>query len=591
MKSIASTLVAALCLCVPAELAAQLRVQVVASRLAEPVAFVPDPVFANVFYIVERGGLVKVLRDGAIEGEPFLDLRGFVSTGGEQGLLGMAFAPDAASGRVFVNFTDVNGDTVIARFTRSADSPFKVTAASGFPLRWPNGERVIRQPFTNHNGGHLAFGPDGYLYIGLGDGGSANDPQNNAQNPGTLLGKMLRIDVTVESTHPTGYRIPPDNPFVGGGPIGALAEIWAFGLRNPWRYSFDDVGTGATGALIVGDVGQVAREEINYEPFRAGGRNYGWRIREGRIATAGVPATVPAFQPLVDPIYDYDRSNGQAVTGGFIYRGTALGAAYRGRYFFADYVSSRVWSLGLAVQSNGDAVATDIVEHTGELGGNLGGVGSFGRDSSGELYLVSLSGQVLKITADGGAVPSPPQNLTAIVDGSTVTVSWMPPAGGNPPAGYQLEAGSFAGAADLAMAATAGVQTSMTFTNVPAGTYFVRVRSVNAAGTSAPSNEIVVVVSGGGGCTQPPAVPTLTFTLTGRIVTLLWSLASSSAPSQFVLEAGSATGLANLAIVGVGGASRSLSVEAPPGTYYVRMRAVNACGTSGPSNEVIVTVT
>jgi hypothetical protein len=328
-----------------------------------------------------------------------------------------------ASGRVFFNYTNLAGDTVISRYTRMAGSPLQIDPATRFDLLWPGGERFIRQPFSNHNGGNLAFGPDGYLYIGMGDGGSANDPQNNSQNPNTLLGKMLRIDVDVADTDPAGYRVPLDNPFLDGNPIAALGEIWAFGFRNPWRYGFDDVGQGSTGALIVGDVGQDSREEIDYEPAGLGGRNYGWRIREGLIATPNVPPTPPAYLPLADPLLDYNRSVGQTVIAGYVYRGLALAAGYFGRYFFADFSTSRVWSLRLPTPSTRGGSAgraclpitptnpcmppagPDLVEHTSELGA-LGFVASFGRDAAGELYLLTFNGRVLKIVP--AAVPIQP---------------------------------------------------------------------------------------------------------------------------------------------------------------------------------------
>ena len=231
-----------------------------------------------------------------------------------------------------MNFTNTAGDTVVARFRRSAD-PLIADANSRFDLRWngAGGAAFIAQPFSNHNGGHLAFGPDGFLYIGLGDGGSGNDPAHRAQNPAELLGKMLRIDVNVPDGHATGYQIPADNPFVRGGPAGVRAEIWAFGLRNPWRYSFDDPGRGGTGALLIGDVGQDRWEEVDYEPANRGGRNYGWRNREG--AHNNVTSQPPAFLPLIDPIHEYDHSAGPSITGGFVYRGRALGAAYQGPLF------------------------------------------------------------------------------------------------------------------------------------------------------------------------------------------------------------------------------------------------------------------
>jgi glucose/arabinose dehydrogenase len=357
------------------------------------------------FLVVQQSGLVRVVRDGQALDEPFLDLREDISRGSERGLLGLAFPPGAAdSRRVYVNFTNRAGDTVIARFLRDAENPERADPASRFDLEWPGGQRFIEQPFSNHNGGHLAFGPDGYLYVGLGDGGSGNDPGNRAQAPDTLLGKMLRLDVAVPDEHPRGYDVPADNPFVDR--EGVLPEIWAFGLRNPWRYSFDDVGEGATGALLTGDVGQSAREEVNYEPAGAGGRNYGWRQREGTIATPGVPPAPVEFGPFIEPIHDYGRGRGGAVTGGYVYRGAALPDQYRSRYFFADFVSGRLWSLGLAVDAEtAHASVVDEVEHTDVLGGTSRNISSFGRDSAGELYIVTLEGDVYRLSPNDRSDP------------------------------------------------------------------------------------------------------------------------------------------------------------------------------------------
>jgi len=585
--------VMAVALLLPVRAHAQLRSQEVVTGLSSPLGFVPDPAFANIMYVVEQGGLVRVLRDGLLQPTPFADLRALTVGGGERGLLGMAFAPDS-SGRVFFNYTNLTGDTVVSRYTRTALNPLMVDPATRLDLLWPTGERFIRQPFANHNGGNLAFGPDGYLYIGLGDGGDANDPNNNAQGANTLLGKMLRIDVGVPDSDSAGYRVPADNPFLDQQPIVAVPEIWDFGLRNPWRYSFDDLGAGATGALIIGDVGQATREEIDYEPRGAGGRNYGWRIREGRVATPGVQATTPAFGPLTDPIFDYGRSDGQGITGGYVYRGRALGATYRGRYFFADSQNGRVWSLGLSINpATGDATVTSVIEHTSELGGSIGRIVSFGRDLQGELYLVTMQGRVLKIVPDPNAsnLPASPTDLRSVVSGSTVTVSWTAPIAGVVATGYQLEAGSASGAANLAIVGAGAAQTSLTFPGISPGSYFVRVRSVGASGVSAPSNEIVVNV-GAGGCTGAPPPPTdLASSVSGRTVTLVWNQPSTSdGPATFVVEAGSATGLANLAILILDGGARSFSVVAPPGTYFVRMRGRNACGVGPVSNEIVVTV-
>jgi len=267
---------------------------------------------------------------------------------------------------------------------------------------WPDGRRFIDQPFANHNGGHLAFGPDGYLYIGMGDGGSGGDPMNNAQNPNSLLGKILRLDINVPDSDTRGYRVPPDNPFVDRQPIAALTEIWAFGVRNPWRFNFDDPARGGTGALVIADVGQDAREEVDWEPAGAGGRNYGWPQREGRIAYDTRRAV--AFQPLTGPIHDYPRGDGQSITGGFVYRGGALHPMFNGRYFFADYVFGRIYTIGVALDDHQEATAVDLLEITDMLGGTteLGLISSFGVDQNGELYLVSYSrGRILKI------VPAP----------------------------------------------------------------------------------------------------------------------------------------------------------------------------------------
>ena len=390
----------------PAE--AQLRPRAFVSGLVTPVAFVQDPTDRTVQFVVEQRGLIRVVRNGELTADNLLDLRGTIAATGEQGLLGLAFPPDAAtSRRFFVNFTNAAGDTVVARFRRSAN-PLVADMASRFDLHWNGaaGAAVIAQPFANHNGGHLVFGPDGFLYIGMGDGGSANDPDHRAQNPSSLLGKILRVDVNVPDSDPIGYAIPPSNPFAGGG---ARPEIWSFGWRNPWRFNFDS-GAGGTGAMVAADVGQGQWEEVDYEPAGRGGRNYGWRNREG--AHNNVTSLPPAYTPLIDPIHEYDHSVGQSITGGYVYRGTAL-PDYRGRYFFADFIASRVWSMALEVDANGEARATDVREHTAELGGTsqLANVSSFGIDADGELYIISYSrGVVIKLWG----IPSAPTNLRII---------------------------------------------------------------------------------------------------------------------------------------------------------------------------------
>jgi glucose/arabinose dehydrogenase len=358
--------------------------------LSKPLALVQDPSDPTVQYVVEQGGLIRVIKNGALRSTPFLDLTASTDASNERGLLGLAFSPDYKdSGRFYVNFTNLpGGHTVVARFKRSSSNPLVANPASRFDFTWPNGLKVITQPAANHNGGNMAFGPDGFLYIGMGDGGGSN---MNSQNPNTLLGKMLRLDVSVSDFDTRGYRIPSSNPFVDNDPVPALDEIWAFGLRNPWRWSFDMPSMGGTGAMIIGDVGERTWEEINYQPPGRGARNYGWRLREG--AHNFRPTETPAYLPLVNPIVEYSHSVGRSVTGGYVYRGSALGQSFYGRYFFAD-ITGKVWTVKLNINpTTQEATASNLTEYTAALGGSsaLGVISSFGMDSRGELYLVSLT--------------------------------------------------------------------------------------------------------------------------------------------------------------------------------------------------------
>jgi glucose/arabinose dehydrogenase len=432
-------------------LAQQLHAELVASGLTQPVDFVQDPTQSNVQFIVQQGGLVLVLQNGVVLSQPFLDLSADVSASPVGGLFGLAFTPDSAvSGRFFVNFTDQSGNTVIARFVRSLDNPLVADPASRFDLVWPSGDPFIVQPYGDHNGGDLAFGPDGFLYIALGDGGGVGDPDNRAQNPTTLLGKVLRIDVSVGDSDPTGYSVPVDNPFIGQD--GVLPEIWAFGLRNPWRYSFDDPASGGTGALVIADVGESSWEEIDYEPAGQGGRNYGWRNREG---AHDFDTSAPPFSPLTDPTFEYSHAVGHSITGGSVYRGSALDASFLGRYFFADFIKKRVWSLGLIIDpTTGEASAGDLIEHTTELGGPsvVGNVVSFGVDANGELYIVGYSsGEIHRIAAGPGSPPpsGPPtcsgtDPFTSLGGGTCVDGGWLPP-GSTPPGGGSGSGGGSSG--------------------------------------------------------------------------------------------------------------------------------------------------
>ncbi len=329
-------------------------------------------------FVVEQSGQIKIVADGAVARRPFLDLTGVVDTNGsERGLLSLAFHPDyAENGFFYVDYTDTNGDSVIARY-RVSDDP---------SLADPESEQVVMrvdQPFPNHNGGLLLFGPDGYLYVGFGDGGSAGDPHGNGQNLGTVLGAILRLDVDPDAvTDETPYLIPEDNPFVNE--AGARPEIWAYGLRNPWRFSFDR----ETGDVWIADVGQNAWEEVNYQPAESGGgENYGWVMREG--AHCYPEGDTCSTEGLVDPVAEYSRDLGISVTGGYVYRGEAV-SDLNGTYLFADFGSGLIWGL---TRDGDDWVMTEPLE-TGLT------ISAFGEDLAGELYLTAFDGTVYRVTGN-----------------------------------------------------------------------------------------------------------------------------------------------------------------------------------------------
>ena len=318
-------------------------------------------------FVVEQAGTIRVIRDGRLVARPYLDIRGLVSSGGERGLLGLAFAPTyARDGRFYVDATDPDGNTFIAEFR--APDPAADTAD-------PASERVIlriTQPFANHNGGGIIARADGTLWIGTGDGGSAGDPLGNGQRLSTLLGKLLRIDPQANQGLP--YAVPPDNPFVDR--AGARSEIWAFGLRNPWRFSFDR----ATGDLWIGDVGQDRWEEV--DRVRAGdpgGSNFGWNVMEGDHCCS--PAVGCASSGLTLPVAEYDHGQGCAITGGFVYRGTAM-PALAGSYLYADSCSGRIWGLEAAA----------VAPQPRVLGDTGASITSFGEDDAGELFVTDIAG-------------------------------------------------------------------------------------------------------------------------------------------------------------------------------------------------------
>lgn len=343
--------------------------QVFTDGLDKPIGFANAGDGSGRLFIIEQRGRIRIWQAGSLLAGPFLDLTARVDCCGERGLLGLAFHPKyAQNGYFFVNYTErLNGVlyTVIARFQVSSD-PQRANPESEVRLLH------IRQPFDNHNGGCLAFGPDGYLYIGLGDGGSEGDPLGNGQSLDTLLGKLLRIDVD----NGTPYALPPNNPFAGGG----LPEIWAYGLRNPWRFSFDRL----TGDLYIGDVGQDAWEEIDLLPASSpGGVNFGWSFFEGLHPYKGQP---PASLVLVTPVAEYSHALGESITGGYVYRGPNL-PEWQGVYFYGDYGSGRIW--GLLRQSDGTWQSQQLFD----TGANIT---SFGEDESGELYLSDYNGKILQ---------------------------------------------------------------------------------------------------------------------------------------------------------------------------------------------------
>ncbi len=367
---------------VPSSIAAGVRLERIASGLSKPLAltFVPGDESGKLF-IVEQTGKIRIVRNGAVDPQPFLDLTARISqsatkTGSEQGLLGLAFHPRfAANGRFFVNFTDKKGDTEIVEFrvdTTSGEQAVPVEQG----VFWK-----VEQPYANHNGGDLVFGPDGLLYVGLGDGGSAGDPKGNGQNPEAKLGKMWALRPERD-----GHSDPP-------------RHMTALGLRNPWRYSFDR----ATGDLWIGDVGQNRFEEVDVlsAATLAGGRpvNFGWNVMEATHCFRG-PTCDP--RPFQAPVVEYDHGEGCSITGGYVYRGKRLPALV-GRYFFADYCTAMIRSL---TWNGPDRPATDVWDWRAALDpeSRLARISSFGEDAAGELYLLSLDGDVYAL------VPSTPRS-------------------------------------------------------------------------------------------------------------------------------------------------------------------------------------
>jgi len=350
----------------------RLALEQVTNGLDAPIGIVAAGDGSGRLFILERAGRIRVVEaDGSLRPEPFVDLSARILSGGERGLLGLAFHPDfAANGRLFVHYSRAgDGATVLAELHANAAR----TSAD------PDSQRVLltqTQPYANHNGGQLAFGPDGYLYLGLGDGGSGGDPLGNAQNTDVLLGKILRLDVDAQPAADKVYAIPADNPFAPGGvrPGQGAPEVWAFGLRNPWQFSFD----ARAGDLYIGDVGQGSWEEIDRQPSdSSGGENYGWNVMEGRHCYRDGCDQAP----YVKPIAEYSHDEGCSVTGGKVYRGTAQPGLV-GIYVFGDYCSGRLFTL----QVDEGTVSPKVVLESGL------GITAFGTGEDGELYLADVSG-------------------------------------------------------------------------------------------------------------------------------------------------------------------------------------------------------
>jgi glucose/arabinose dehydrogenase len=372
----------------------------VVSGLSSPVEIVNANDGSGRLYVVQQGGTIRIVKNGVLLPTPFLDVTSKISSGGERGLLGLAFHPNyRANGRYFVYYTrSSDGALVIERYQRAADNLERTDPS---PASVHTMLTIPHPGQSNHNGGKLAFGPDGYLYAGTGDGGSANDPPNNAQTLGVRLGKMLRLDVDIDV--PPYYAIPPSNPFAAmtcdGAGVGTCPEIWAYGLRNPWRYSFDRL----TGDQFIGDVGQDTREEVDWQPAGTpGGRNYGWKVMEGTICTPNVSPPFCAPPPsYVGPILDYphDIGGGIAVTGGYRYRGDKV-PALAGAYLYGDYGSKHIWA---ATVNDAGAWTTTYI------GDAVSSLSAFGEDESGELYVAGLGNGVLyriaPIDTDGNGLP------------------------------------------------------------------------------------------------------------------------------------------------------------------------------------------
>jgi len=535
--------IAAAFLCLPCSLfAQQVQLSSVLSGLSSPLFVGHAGDGSNRLFIVERGGIIRVRQPGASASTVFLDIRGKVLAGSERGLLGLAFHPQyAGNGRFFVYYTRAGDGTIVLSEYRVSTNPDIAGTAEKVLLTIPH------PTYANHNGGMLAFGPDGYLYAGVGDGGGGNDPSNNAQNLNTLLGKILRIDVNLPAGSTLPYRSPPDNPFIGAIPGGD--EIFAYGMRNPWRFSFDAL----TGQLWVGDVGQDAREEVDTPIFKGG--NYGWRVYEGFMCTNIDPSSCSptAYE---SPLFDYAHINGRcSVTGGYVYRGSK-GVLPADTYVYGDFCTGEIFAWNGSTQR----VLLDTAVN----------ISSFGEDEAGELYVVGLGGTVSRLDAVESAwtftaTPSTIQAgqssvlsfTTSTADVHNIFINGQRPA-------------RSCGVSSCSGSLTVFPQTTTTYT----------LRSTNSAGTPYPTLTVTVTVGTASGWTftaNPTAIQA------GQSSVLSFTTTTANLHSVFI------NGQRPAKTCGASSCSGSLTVRPLTTTTYT-LTSKNSAGIPYPALKVTVIV-
>lgn len=527
---------------------------------------IPDDESDRIF-VVAQSGIIYVFPNEktAPSAKQFLNITDRVSAGGEMGLLGLAFHPDyMQNGYFYVNYTTNTPQrrTVVSRFKVSSSNPDSADKSSELQLL------TFNQPYSNHNGGQLVFGPDGYLYIATGDGGSGGDPQGNAQNLTTMLGKILRIDVN-NTTGSLNYAIPPTNPYANDN-TGKTKEIYAYGMRNPWRMSFDPV----TGWLWCADVGQSAREEID---IIVNGGNYGWKSMEGTLCYS--PSTGCDTTGKILPIWEYPRTQGYSVTGGYVYRGPNQPGLY-GKYIYGDYGTKHIWAI--TYTGSGAAVNQNVILSSGRS------LSSFGVDRYGELYICDLSGGKIWKFIPTAPVIAPTRLMVTGSSFGQIGLSWRDNADNE--TGYVIErktAGSEFAPVDTT-AASVTVYTDNTVTDT--SRYYYRVRGINASGTSGYSNTV--------SSSAPVPVELVSFTAAahGSAITLTWSTASETNNRGFEIQR-KQSGYHNTGWLAVGFVSGAGSTAEPQnyrfsddlgnftGAVYYRLKQIDYDGKSSLSNE------